>query len=267
MFSFLLYCIIGVLAGLAAGMFGVGGGTIIVPALIISFAAHGVPTEIVVHAAVGTSLAAIVFGLGSSAYAHWRRDLVSWSLFSSLAPGMLLGVLGGSVLAAFVPGSALRVAVAVLLFLVGLRMLSNWQPSGHRRAYGRTGNFVVANTIGVVCAFTGVGGGGMTVPFLNWCGVRMLRAIATSAACGVVISIAGALGYVWSGRVWSGWSVHDGSDWLYLGYVNVPAAVCIAFCSAVAAPVGAGVVRRIDERSLRIGFGCFLIFGSMITVL
>lgn len=258
----LLYCSAGILAGLAAGMFGVGGGTIIVPALIFGFSVQGMSADVLVHTAVGTSLAAIVAGIASSAYAHWRRGAMSLPLFYVLAPGMLLGVVCGGVLASYVSGEVLRVAVALLLGMVGLKMLFDWQPAQRNKVYGVGGMFTAGSTVGVVCAFTGVGGGGMTVPFLHWYGVRMHQAVATSAACGIVISFAGALSYMWSG-----WHIKSVDGAFYLGYVNLAAAMCIAVFSMLFAPLGVNIVHRVSERKLRIGFAWFLICGSVFTVI
>ena len=258
---FLLYCFSGALAGLCAGMFGVGGGTIIVPALIFGFGVQGVHSDTIVHTAVGTSLAAIMVGLVSSAYAHWKRGALSWFLFARLAPGMLLGVLGGGLLASSMSGEILRMAVVLLLFTIGLKMLFDWQPKQSDGYYKDGTMFAAGGVIGCVCAFTGVGGGGMAVPLLNSCGVRMHQAIATSAACGVVISCAGTLVYVWSGI-----ADNVSAGIFNLGYIDLTAVLCIALLSMVFAPWGAAIAHKMHERKLRIAFAWLLITGSMLTL-
>lgn len=259
-----LYCLSGALAGLCAGIFGVGGGTIIVPVLIFAFSVQDVPRELVVHAAVGTSLAAITAGLISSAYSHWKRAALSWTLFARLAPGMLVGVVGGSVLAAHVSGEVLRIAVSLLLFTIGLKMIFNWQPAQRTTLYGKSVMLSAGGVIGTVCAFTGVGGGGMTVPFLYSCGVRIHRAIATSAACGVVISCAGALSYIWAGQHTT---IMESTRGFSFGFVNESAALSIAVLSMLFAPLGASIAHSANDRKLQIAFSWFLMIGAVLTAL
>jgi uncharacterized membrane protein YfcA len=255
-----LYCLSGGLAGLFAGMFGVGGGSVIVPVLIFGFTVNGLPEALLVHTAVGTSLAAIMVGLVSSAYSHWRRDALSWFWFVRLAPGMFVGVLLGGTMAGQVSGSALRMAVVLLLFLLGLKMLFNWQPNVRRQRHKTGTVLATGGIIGGICAFTGIGGGGLSVPFMNSCGVHMRQAIATSAACGVVVSMMGALSYIFLG-----WAQDVDVGVWGLGYVDLMAVLCIGLLSIVIAPIGVGIAHRLDERKLRIAFAWLLLTASALT--
>lgn len=249
-------------AGFASGLFGVGGGTIIVPILIIYFSTVGIVDSVLVHCAVATSLAAITIGILSSALSHYRHQGLSWTHFFLLAPGMAVGVVIGAVMVGYSPALLLRIMVATLLLLVGLKMLFNWQPKHNKTSDADIGSMFAAGTaVGFISAFTGVGGGGLTVPFLDWRGVPIHRAVGVSAMCGVIISGVGTLMYIQAPVD----ALHDIDG--YLGYVNVPAAILIGLTAALFAPLGAKLAHAMHERRLSIIFSVFLISGSLVTLL
>lgn len=255
----LVYLATGVVAGLAAGLFGVGGGAIIVPILILCFSLAGFDPQLVAHTAAGTSLAAIVFGMSASAWSHRRRDSLSMPLLRQLAPAMALGVLSGSALAYWLPGMFLRVFIAALLTLTALRMLSDWRPSPTATLPGRGGLFGVGGLIGVLSSWAGVAGGGLTVPFLNWCGVSMRRAVGTSAACGAVIAVCGAAGFalIGLGREMSA---------LATGFIHWPAMICLTLSSVACAPLGARLGHRMSVARLKNYFAIFLLVAAALEV-
>ena len=251
-----LFCGTGALAGLAAGIFGVGGGFIIVPVLIFVYGTAGVAPEVLTHTALGTSLAAIFPGLLNSARAHYRRGSLELGVARKVAAGLLPGVLLGSFLASHMPGVALRVAVALLLWSVASKMLLNWNPKPDRVVPGFPGLAATGGFIGTISALAGVGGGGLMVPFFAWCNMRMQSAVGTSAAGATVVSLGGTLGYLLAG-----WGHPLSLPWAS-GYVHWPAVLCIVLFSVFTAPAGAALAHRWSNDVLRRLFALFLLVSG-----
>ena len=250
--DWLLFLIVGAFAGLLAGLFGVGGGAIIVPMLILIFAQQGFSAELLVHLAIGTSFATIVVTSCGSVAAHHRLGNVNWSVVKLMTPGLIAGVSLGSVMATELTGSYLQLGIAVFLMLIAVQMFFALQPQlwfGLPRRSVLAGSGVV---IGGVSAFFGIGGGSLTVPFLAACRQTMKRAVATSAACGFPIALFGALAYGIKGL-----SV-NGLPSLATGYIYWPAFVGIAIASIPFTRVGAMLANRIDDKILKRSFALLL---------
>jgi uncharacterized membrane protein YfcA len=248
-----LFLLLGGLVGVIAGVFGVGGGLVIVPALIWGLPLVGVAELHMTHLAVGTSLATIAITSISSIHAHHKRGGVIWPEFWRLTPGILIGAWLGGVVASVLDGAVLQRLFALFAISVGLRMfLSSKQPQRQLQV-GNLAKNLVGSVIGLVSAIVGIGGGSMTVPFLHATGVEMKRAVATSSACGLPIAIAGA-----ASLVAAGWGVSElppGSS----GYVYWPVALIIVISSTVTAPVGAALAHRLPAAQLRRIFALFLL--------
>ena len=174
---------IGAVAGFLAGLLGVGGGLIIVPALVWMLEASGMHDH-VQHIALGTSLAVMVFTSFASVRAHHRHGAVDWSIVRRMAPAMVLGTLLGSQIAGFIPSRDLKWFFVFYAYLIAVQMLLNLKPKPERDLPGAVGLWSIGGIIGVISSFVGIGGGSMSVPFMSWCNVAMQRAIATSAAVG-----------------------------------------------------------------------------------
>jgi uncharacterized membrane protein YfcA len=235
----------GVLSGLLAGLFGVGGGVVVVPALIWVFTHVGMTSDWVPHLAVGTSLASILGTGGASAYAHHRRGAVRWDLVGRLAPWILLGAWLGSAIAGLLEGEWLRRIFAVFLLYVGVRML--W-PRGRgvpKGPPGTAGIGLAGTGIGTLSALVGIGGGTLTVPFLARSGLDMRHAVATSAGCGLPIALAGALGFLAVG--WGREGLPPGST----GFVYWPAVAAILLASMPTAPLGARLAHALPVHVLK----------------
>jgi uncharacterized membrane protein YfcA len=246
------YLLLGAVAGFCAGLFGIGGGLVIVPALVYLLQTQ-VPTGApLMHLAVGTSLAAIIPTASSSLYAHHRRGAVAWPLVRRLAPGIVAGTAGGAVVADFIGNDALRAVFAVFLFAAALHLAIGAAPTGRRDLPGRVGMAAAGIVIGAVSALVGIGGGTLTTPFLAWCRVELRRAIATSAACGLPIALTGTAAYLIAGLGESG--LPAGSS----GYVHWPAALAIAATSIFAAPLGARLTHALPVTLLRRLFALLL---------
>jgi len=247
------YILIGMFAGLVAGMFGVGGGLIIVPALVVLFESQGASSSIMVHLAIGTSLATIVVTSISSMRAHHQHGAVQWDVFRRLTPGIIVGALFGAMIADFLPTPVLRVIFGIFELAVAVQIGFNFMASPHRQLPGRTLMTVAGVVIGTVSSVVGIGGGTMTVPFLVWCNVSIRRAVATSSACGLPISIAGAVGFVLTG--WSEPGLPPGST----GYLYWPAFAGIAAASLFSAPLGARLTHTLPVDVLRRIFAVLLV--------
>lgn len=250
-----LYLALGAVAGVMAGLLGIGGGLVLVAALVWLLPTQGVPAGLAVHVALATALASIVLTGLSSARAHHRRGSVLWPTVAWLVPGMLVGGWLGSLLATRIDGDWLRGFIAVYCYLAALQLGLDWPKAKQERpdaprglAYSASGGF-----IGAISALVGIGGGSMTVPLLVWRGVRPVRAVGTSSACGVAIALASAAGYAAHGP--AAGALPPGS-W---GYVFVPAAVGIALASVLTAPLGTRLAHRLSGQALRRVFAGFLV--------
>jgi uncharacterized membrane protein YfcA len=256
--EWLLYPVLGVVAGLLAGLLGVGGGLVLVAALVLLLPTQGVPATEAVHAALATSLTSVIVTAAASARAHHRRGSVLWPTAAWLLPGLLLGGWLGSLLATRLSGASLRNFVIGYCLLAALQLLLNWPRPRHRpnadpdsvpRGAGLSASGIL---IGVVSALVGIGGGSMTVPVLIWRGVSPVRAVGTSSACGVAIGLAAAAGYALNAKVGG---MPPGS-W---GYVFLPAAIGISCTSLLMAPRGAALAHQISGVALKRVFAGFLV--------
>lgn len=249
----LLFAAVGILAGLVAGLFGLGGGVVMVPALIYTFTALSFPGDILTHLAVGTSLTCIVVTSTVSAWTHWQKGGLDRSLLMPLVPGVVVGAWIGGVVAAELEGPSLQTAFAIFLLFVSFTMFRQGAPDGKVHLPGRAGLLMIASVIGLLSSLFGVGGGSMTVPFLRFCKVAMARAVATSAALGLPIAISGSVSYLIQG--WGHAQLPDGA----LGFVYVPAFLGLVVCSAPASRVGAKWAHRLPARRLQQGFALALL--------
>lgn len=250
-----VYLVLGAVAGVLAGLLGIGGGLVLVAALVWLLPGQGVPAEQAVHVALATALASIVMTGLSSARAHHRRGSVLWRTAAWLVPGMLVGGWLGSLLATRLDGSLLRAFIAIYCYVAALQLGLDWPRARPERADPPAGpGYVAAGSfIGALSALVGIGGGSMTVPLLVWRGVRPVRAVGTSSACGVAIALASAAGYAAHGPAPG--TLPAGS-W---GYVFLPAAIAIAVASVLTAPLGTKIAHRISGLALRRLFAGFLL--------
>jgi uncharacterized protein len=247
------YLGIGAIVGFFAGLLGIGGGLITVSSLAIMFAGHGYPAEYVMHMAVGTSLAVIVAGSWSSFRAHHRHGAVDWDVVRAMTPGMLLGVVGGSVMARFLSTAVLKYFFLAVMAAITAQMAFSVRPTPSRGLPGKRALAGVGAGIGLLSSLMGGGAAAIGVPFLTWCSMTTHRAIGTVAAMGFPLALAGTLGYVVSG--WSAASLPTGS----VGFVYLPAFAAIAIPSMLLAPVGAKLAHRLKGTTLRRIFALFLI--------
>lgn len=239
------YVVLGAVAGFFAGLLGVGGGAIMVPVLALMFAAQGFPETHLMHLALGTSMAAIIFTSISSLRAHHGHGAVRWPIVRIIAPGILVGTFAGAQLASIVPTRPLAIFFTVFMSYVAFQMLANIKPKPSRQLPGTFGMFVVGSGIGVVSALVAIGGGSLSVPFMTWCNVKMHEAIGTSAAIGFPIAVAGTLGYLVGG-----WGAGGLPAWSF-GYVYLPALAACVVTSMLTAPLGAKAAHSLPVATLK----------------
>ena len=247
-----VFLVTGVAAGVLAGLFGVGGGLIIVPALAVILPKLGTAPEVVMQSAIGTSLAVIGLTGISSTRSHHARNGVIWPIFWRLAPGIVIGSLLGAAIAHHVSSDALKKCVGIGALLISIQMLIDAAPKPTRNAPGALGLGLVGSVIGALSALIGIGGGSLTVPYLSACNIDMRRAVGTSAACGMPIAWAGAAGFAYNGHGLAGlapWS---------LGYIDLAAFAGIAVTSVLTAPLGAKLAHGLSPKLLKRAFAIFL---------
>lgn len=252
--EWLLYPVLGVVAGLLAGLLGIGGGLVLVVALVWVLPSQGVPAASAMHAALATSLASIVITAAASARAHHRRGSVLWPTAAWLLPGLLVGGWLGSRFATHLDGGFLRWFVVAYCLLAALQLFSEWPRA--RADAGQAPRGVALSAagtfIGALSALVGIGGGSMTVPLLIWRGVAPVRAVGTSSVCGVGIGLASAAGYALlpqaTGMPHGSW-----------GFVFLPAAIGIAMTSLLMAPYGARLAHHVSGGTLKRIFAVFLL--------
>jgi len=251
--EFLLYLLLGACAGVLAGLFGVGGGIIIVPVLVFSFTAQGFDQSILTHLAVGTSLATIIFTSINAVLEHQRKGAVRWPIFVWMTVGILLGAGFGAATAAAIQGPMLQKIIGVFAIVIAIQMGLELKPKPGREVPGKLGLGVAGSVIGWASAIFGIGGGSLTVPFLTWRSVPMQQAVATSSATGLPIAVASALSFMLLG-----WNNAQLPEWS-LGFVYLPAMVGIAITSMFFARFGARLAHRLSPRLLKRLFALLLL--------
>ena len=249
----------GVVTGLLAGLFGVGGGAVIVPVLFEVFRLLGVPEEVRMQLCVGTSLAIIVPTTVRSYRAHRAKGLVMQAVMRSWAVPAVVGVAAGSVTAAFAPAQVFELAFVVIAGVIAAKLLvgrESWVLG--RSLPGPAAMTGCGFIVGLASSLMGISGGSLATMMMTLYGVPIHNAVATSAGLGVPITIAGTLGYLIAGL-----PHHAQLPPLSVGFVSVIGVVMIAPISSWIAPLGARLAHALPRRRLEIGFGLFLIAASL----
>lgn len=248
----------GVVAGVLAGLLGVGGGIVIVPVLYHLFTLLGIDESVRMHLAVGTSLATIIPTSIMSARAHRKRGSLNPELLRKLIPPVVVGVLIGSVLSGWFSGRVLTTIFATVALLVALNMA--FKRDGFALGDGLPGPFgtsLIGVTIGGISTLMGIGGGTLSVPLLNAFRTPMHVAVGTGAALGMIISLPGAIGFLINGMGVPGLPPAT------IGYVNLLGMALIVPATMVTTSWGARLAHSIDARRLRQVFAAFLALTSL----
>ena len=250
---FIAYLLLGGVAGFLGGMFGIGGGTILVPILLMLFEAQHFPAEHTMHLALGSSMAVILFTSIASTRKHHQHGAVNWRVVFSISPGILFGTVIGSLVATSISPHFLTIFFALFMCFAATQILLNASPHASRQLPGIAGMTLMGTITGWVSTLVSVGGGTLTVPFLIWCNVPIRHAIGTAAAIGLPIAVGGTAGYIFTGMNVTGLPSPC------LGYVYLPAMLSCAIVSVITAPLGAKTVHRTNVTLLRKLFAVLLL--------
>lgn len=255
----------GIVTGYAAGLFGIGGGSIMVPVLFFVFSFLGVPKEILMHCAVATSSAVIIIGSLRSVRTHHQHGAVDWDLLWPGNPlkswGLWIGVsalFASGYLGTILSGNQLSLIFGVVAFVISLQFIfgrPNWRlkdkvPGGAALPIG-------GGSIGIISSLMGIGGGALSVSLMLMCAVPIKRAIATASGIGAFISIPATIGWIISG-----WGV-EGRPEFSLGYVNIVGFLFITASLIFVVPYGARATHKMDQEKLRKVFGVFLLLVAI----
>lgn len=247
------YLLLGATVGFFGGLFGIGGGTLLVPVLLFLFTARHFPAAYAMHLALGTSMATILFTALSSLYQHHRHGAVNWRVVGTITPGILAGTAMGATLAALISGRALGVIFAAFVLIASLRVMLDAKPRPSRELPGPFWLTAAGMFTGGLGALVSIGGGAIMVPYFVWCNMPLRQAIGTSAAVGFPLAAGGTIGYVVGGMQ------ATGLPGPHLGYVFLPALLGTASASVLAAPLGARLTHRMDVGLLRRLFALLLL--------
>lgn len=248
------YLALGAVTGVLAGLFGIGGGLLLVPALLFAFAAQGFANAPpLLHLALATAMATILFSSLASLRKHHQHGAVDWRVVRQISPGILLGTALGAVFSARIPAQFLAVFFALFVYLAAAQILLDIRPHAARQLPQRTGMTLFGMFTGWISSLVSIGGGTVVVPFLIWCNVPLRRAIGTSAAIGFPVALGGTLGYIATGLN------QPDLPSPHLGYVYLPAMFWVALASMFTAPLGAKLAHRIEVGLLRKLFAVLLI--------
>lgn len=249
----LMYILVGAVAGILAGLLGIGGGLVIVPMLAFCFVRQGVPDAVIMHLALGTSLACIMFTAVSSFRAHHKRGAVHWHVVRKIVIGIFTGTFIGTCIAAQLSTRWLKGFFVIFLYYVAVQLLTNKKPKASRQIPGRAAMFGMGNVIGMVSSLVGIGGGTMSVPFLISSNMSVHHAIGTSAAIGFPIAIAGTIGYIFNGLAVQGLPDYS------MGFVYLPALLGIVVTSVLTAPLGVRLAHNLPVDLLKRIFAFLLL--------
>lgn len=248
----LAYLALGAVVGWLGGLFGIGGGLILVPVLLFSFEAQHFHDANLLHLALGTSMATILFTSLASLRKHHQHGAVNWQFVRRVTPGILLGTALGALFTASVPATYLAIFFALFVYFAAAQILLDVRPHPSRQLPGRAGITLFGALTGWLSSLVSIGGGTFIVPFLVWCNLSIRQAIGTSAAVGFPVALGGSIGYIATG-----WDI-AALPAPHLGYIYLPALLWVAFASMLTAPLGAMAAHRMNVGLLRKLFAVLL---------
>ncbi len=252
-----VFVLIGAFVGIVSGVLGIGVGGVLVPLLTTIFVYLKVPSEHIVHLALGTSMACIIITSLSSLQAHHKRGGVLWSLVRLMAPSMVLGTFLATFLASHISSKPLAIFFSIFMAYISMQMYLNISPNSSHQTAGKLELGLVAAFIGAISALVSIGGGSLTVPYLSWRNIDIRKAIGTSAALGLPIALSGSIGYLVNGLSTQIPLPNT------LGFVYLPAVACIAVPSYFTAPIGARLAHQMPIEVIKKIFSILLMLLSI----
>lgn len=256
----LLMLLLGSFVGVMAGLLGIGGGLIVVPALLFLLPQAGIDPAICMNIALATSLSTIIVTSGSSALNHLKLGNVDIFVIKWLMPGVVVGGFIGANIAEWIPTEYLPKVFGVIVLFLALQMLLSIKNATERNMPTSAKMIGYGAGIGVISSLAGIGGGSLSVPFLNRHGVEMRKAVGSSSVCGCVIAISGMLGFILHGYSAENLPAYS------MGYVYLPALAAIASTSMLTTRIGAKMATSLPTAALKKIFALFLMFvaGTML---
>ena len=251
------YLLTGAIIGFFAGLLGIGGGGIMVPILTTLFVMQGFPLEHVVHIALATSMASIIITSISSLKAHHAHGAVIFPVVWRITPGIIIGTFGATFIASYISSRHLAIFFACFMAYISIQMFLNIKPKPSRELPNNLWLSITGIGIGAISALVAIGGGSLSVPFMVWCNIKIQKAIGTSAAIGLPLSVAGTIGYFING-----WNIENLPNYT-MGYIYWPAVILISIVSYMTAPLGAKLAHKLPVPTLKKVFAILLIMLSV----
>jgi uncharacterized membrane protein YfcA len=257
--SWIAYALIGIFAGLMAGLLGLSGGVITVPCLFFLFKWLGLPQYTDMHLAIGTSLAAMILNATAATWYHHQKHGVLWNVVAKMTPGIMIGSAVGAFVSYLLPEGILEIIFALFLCLLSMHFFKKTHPHVEdAKLPGFLGLSSISFGIGGLSNILGIGGGIITVPVLMHYKMADKNAIACSAATGTLISFLGALMYLYLG-----WGKAENIPYT-LGYIYLPAFIIISIFSVVAARFGVKLAYHLSPPLLRRVFAFVLLITGFL---
>ena len=253
----LLYFLLGSFSGVLAGVFGIGGGIIIIPTFFYIFSYLAFPDEILSHMVLGSSLGVIAFSSISSTFSHHSKGAVNWRLIKVVAPSIVIGSSLGGLTAGYLESSTLQGLVSLFLVVASVQLIFEFPPPSQNPKTNLAGPVIAGGGIGWLSGVFGIGGGIFSVPYFYHRGLKMMHAIGTSAACGIPIAIAGSISYILIG--YENLNLPEYS----VGYVYLPATIIVGVMSSLTAKFGVNIAHRMKQKKLRIAFAFLVMIMAL----
>ena len=252
-----LYFLLGAFSGVLAGLFGIGGGIIIIPTFFFIFSYLGFTEEILAHMVLGSSLGVIVFSSISSTFSHNIKEVVDWKLIRVVAPSIIIGSALGGITAGLIESDTLQGLVALFLVVASVQLIFEFPPPPQNPHTNLIGPVIAGGGIGWLSGVFGIGGGIFSVPYFYHRGLKMMKAIGTSAACGIPIAISGSISYMIIGIN------EDNLPNYSIGYVYLHATIIVGIKSSLTAKYGVNIAHRMKQKKLRIAFAFLVMIMAL----
>ena len=253
----LLYFLLGTSSGVLAGLFGIGGGIIIIPTFFYIFSYLGFAEEILSHMVLGSSLGVIVFSSLSSTFSHHSKGAVNWKLIKVVVPSIVIGSSLGGITAGYLESSTLQGLVSLFLVVASIQLIFEFPPPSQNPKTNLVGPVIAGGGIGWLSGVFGIGGGIFSVPYFYHRGLTMMNAIGTSAACGIPIALAGSISYMVIG--FENINLPNNS----IGYIYLPATLIVGLMSSITAKYGVNIAHRMKQKKLRIAFAFLVMIMAL----
>ncbi len=253
----LLYFLLGTFSGVLAGLFGIGGGIIIIPTFFYIFSYLGFAEEILSHMVLGSSLGVIVFSSLSSTFSHHLKGAVNWKLIKVVVPSIVIGSSLGGITAGYLESSTLQGLVSLFLVVASIQLIFEFPPPSQNPKTNLVGPVIAGGGIGWLSGVFGIGGGIFSVPYFYHRGLTMMNAIGTSAACGIPIALAGSISYMVIG--FENINLPNNS----IGYIYLPATLIVGLMSSITAKYGVNIAHRMKQKKLRIAFAFLVMIMAL----